>query len=1781
MLLCSIFSYANIYYVNSTAKGTKDGLSWTNAFTNLRWAMDIARSGDVIKVAAGTYLTTSSTYSDSTFRLPRGVSILGGYPNSGSPSDAQRDWTSQPTIINDTYGSEFVITASSIDTATVLDGFTVRTVSQGLNIANCSHLVFNHVLFQEIPLRAITLFKSQVVFSACIMDHNNSPVFSQDSSSSEFDNCIMTRNQYGGYLIYSTASSLRLINCTFVNNAAEVFYGSGAGSALVRNSIFWDNRPGSFPGDNREDFQGTQTIDITHSLTQNYFRDGATSVLVNADPRFVSVPNPAGADGLYFTADDGLQLTAPCSPGLNSGDNNAVAGISRDILGQPRIFNGGTVDLGAYERQADPGTPLNVVYVNSNAGNTGSGNGSSWQNAFKTLQQALLYCADTIKVAAGNYLTDDSYTDSVFNIGGKTVLLGGYPSTGNPADADRNPSQFQTFLKANYPYDGTNYTILSSIVNAIQCDSASLLDGFYFNNEYNKTYPPIQKVALLISRGSNLRVNNCRFLTNSGMAADADRIVVEKHSNSIITNSFFSNYYFVQGSSKSSLSIQNCTGGNNSYLNLDSCTGKVRGAVFGNLALSASILTFDSCSIKGASLKGGSNSLFNNCLFQPPGVGSASPFATAVTNDSSSPVFTKCLFDSAALCVKNSNHSGPVFNNCVGINGQFMQNTLSFPVLNNCTIVNTNVSAYLSPYTKLNEAELIVNDDSSTLRANNTIFWGSRLAAGTKDINNKVPQNPAHPDTAFLVNCITRNYGTNGVNGNQVSVNPRFRQLANVYGKDGVMFTADDGLTLARCSPAINGGRNDLGTPTPTDILNSPRINNGTIDIGAYELQASFAGSHSYYVNAAAGGSNSGLSWQDAYPEFQSAVCDACADTIRVAAGTYFPAKTDRDSTFYVNRPLVLYGGYPSSGLQSDGRRDPIANPTVLSGNIGDPGNQKDNSKNIMIIDGVPDSVMIDGFIFRDGYSGGGGISFTAPGGAGISIYYNKSIIKNCQFLNNTVGFNGGAISFGGYSDCSISNSVFAGNYAGSYGGAIASGSNLRLYNCAFDSNYSSGEGGALQLNADFDVRNCIFYKNYTTFPTVIGLGGAIYSDGGSGPIYNCTFINNTSAYKYADGGGAIYLTSNFTIPIKNCIFRGNSSGGVNTGSGTDFLIENAYYEVTNSLLQSKHGYIQATDLYNVDPLFTDTLHPRGADGRWLTADDGLQLTYYSPLVNYGDNSSVGTAVDVLGNNRIVGGTVDPGAYEFQDRPLALAGVDTLLCNGDSLKIGRGGDPAFSYSWTSAPAGFVSADLMPVVKPAVPTRYFLSVTDGTTTSKDTVDINLTGSLTPLVNISTDSTAICQGVNTIFTASSTYGGDSLHYQWQINGAPVGGDSSRFISRTLANGDNVSVRLTSSISCANPRSITSNVLPMKVGAVVAPSFTFIVPDHVCTGSNATIKVNPVNGGDNPSFVWSDGFSRWQGTVDSIVTNISDTLSRIDVTMTSGNVCASPKQYSNFVLIRAGQTLYPSVLISSNYTAVCSGTMVQFTAQVSGAGSNPSFQWMVNNTGTGVSSKTFSSNALQNGDVVSATLNTNNSCTSPSVVSSNAVPMTIYKNVTPSIRLDGNTTVAPNQSSLLTAIISDGGDAPTFRWQDSSAIRGWATIVNADGLTLNYTPSPGSGVRCIMTSNALCAILRTVISDTLIFSVKSPTSTPSTPRTDSASGRVYPNPVSTTLTVDSLKLSDNWERLEIRSLDGQQHVLSIDIRNMTRISVSVAGLPKGMYVLCLLRSSGSNVYRQVLKL
>ncbi|MCC6411146.1 MAG: hypothetical protein IT270_05785 [Saprospiraceae bacterium] len=92
------------HYVRPQAQGQNNGTTWSNAFTDLQTALDVAASGDEVWVAEGIYLPTSGMGRDKRFNLPSNVKLYGGFE--GSETDlAQRDHEAHPTVLSGNIGS--------------------------------------------------------------------------------------------------------------------------------------------------------------------------------------------------------------------------------------------------------------------------------------------------------------------------------------------------------------------------------------------------------------------------------------------------------------------------------------------------------------------------------------------------------------------------------------------------------------------------------------------------------------------------------------------------------------------------------------------------------------------------------------------------------------------------------------------------------------------------------------------------------------------------------------------------------------------------------------------------------------------------------------------------------------------------------------------------------------------------------------------------------------------------------------------------------------------------------------------------------------------------------------------------------------------------------------------------------------------------------------------------------------------------------------------------------------------------------------------------------------------------------------------------------------------------------------------------------------------------------------------------------------------------------------------------------------------------------------------
>ncbi|MBL7805144.1 MAG: hypothetical protein JNL02_15485 [Saprospiraceae bacterium] len=323
------------------------------------------------------------------------------------------------------------------------------------------------------------------------------------------------------------------------------------------------------------------------------------------------------------------------------------------------------------------------------------------------------------------------------------------------------------------------------------------------------------------------------------------------------------------------------------------------------------------------------------------------------------------------------------------------------------------------------------------------------------------------------------------------------------------------------------------------------------------------AQSNRYYVDASATGAGNGASWTDAFADLQAALLTAqWGDTLWVAAGTYYPGTgTDRTQSFEPASGVKIFGGFAGTESALE-QRDWTANPVVLSGDIGTPGDSLDNCYNVVYLFQPDSNTVLDGLVIRDGVANYGG---AAPSrdrrlcGGGLYIegtdWEAYPDIRNCRFEHNSAYNFGGGMMVNGSGDGSVAprivNCVFSGNFARGRGGGMAKfgGSWAErgddLYGCIFENNRSDNRGAGLyyvdnERSDQIQVVNCKFIQNFAQH---WGGGMDMIAGRESGTILqftSCDFLENISNTYTAlsiTPQGFLYIES---LCFSNCRFEFN-----------------------------------------------------------------------------------------------------------------------------------------------------------------------------------------------------------------------------------------------------------------------------------------------------------------------------------------------------------------------------------------------------------------------------------------------------------------------------------------------------------------------------------------------------------------------------------------------------------------------------------------------------------------
>ena len=248
--------------------------------------------------------------------------------------------------------------------------------------------------------------------------------------------------------------------------------------------------------------------------------------------------------------------------------------------------------------------------------------------------------------------------------------------------------------------------------------------------------------------------------------------------------------------------------------------------------------------------------------------------------------------------------------------------------------------------------------------------------------------------------------------------------------------------------------------------------------------------------------------------------------------------------------------------------------------------------------------------------SGGGTLTFNC-GTATISMVTQLPDIKTATTIDGA-----GKITLSGLSATRIFALTDSGSltlkritlergYGGtSDGGAIFAGAgHLTLDTTTIQNSYTPFKGGAIYGFGIIDIANSTFANN------VAGNGGAIYADGGTGPVtitgstFDGNSVTNTSL------GGAIYTKQ--PLSITNCEFAGNSAG-----SGGAIYARRAVASTTTSITAS-------------------TFHDNRTTGQYPNANGGALLVDNVPVtvdtsLFHDNNGQSGAALYVMPNGQVL-----------------------------------------------------------------------------------------------------------------------------------------------------------------------------------------------------------------------------------------------------------------------------------------------------------------------------------------------------------------------------------------------------------------------------------------------------------------------------------------------------------------------------------------------------------------
>lgn len=346
----------------------------------------------------------------------------------------------------------------------------------------------------------------------------------------------------------------------------------------------------------------------------------------------------------------------------------------------------------------------------------------------------------------------------------------------------------------------------------------------------------------------------------------------------------------------------------------------------------------------------------------------------------------------------------------------------------------------------------------------------------------------------------------------------------------------------------------------------------------------------------------------------------------------------------------------------------------------------------------------------------------------------------------------------------------------------------------------------------------------------------------------------------------------------------------------------------------------------------------------------------------------------------------------------------------------------------------------------------VSVTD-TAGQVASADVNCPGRNAPTVTLTCPAKFVLGSENTFTAVGKDLDGDTLTYQWSLNGVALSGTNGPTLTTVINGGDVLEVSAADSTGLVSD-AVTAPCIPPKENA--KPSVTLTCPTDMVYGEPATYTAIGTDAdGDPLTYEWKVNGTAVAGQTGSTATLTVNQGDKVSVTVNDGKATSDAAEASC-----AGNTKnQPPTVKMSCPSSVIYGDPTEFLAQGTDPDGNPlTYEWKVNGTVVAGQTGETATLTVKRGDKVSVTVN-DGKLTSP------AVEITCEgqeKNQPPTVTLECPADLVWGSATEFTATGNDpDGDKLTYEWKiNDTKIPGatgpkiTATLAKGDVISVTVT-------------------------------------------------------------------------------------------------------------------------------